>query len=105
MNFLNKITLKLESLYIGLELSLYKVKSTEKIKNFSLFESEADKITKIVASLPKLERIALTRLLRNNVDIFIWTIIDMLGIDPLVIVHSLNVTAWKNRLNRRKENF
>lgn len=33
----------------------------------------------------------LSYFLKTNSDIFVWTSIDMLGIDPIVITYKLNV--------------
>jgi hypothetical protein len=38
-------------------------------------------------------REALIEFLKNSIDIFAWTHEDMLGIDPFVISHKLNVDS------------
>lgn len=70
INLLEKTTLNLEKLNMRKKLSLYNTDSFKQIKNFPLFENEANKIIKIATTLPKTKRRYLMKLLRNNVDIF-----------------------------------
>ena len=48
---------------------------------------------------------ALTTFLRENQDVFAWSHEDMLGIDPSVIVHRLNVSPSSSPIRQRKQVF
>ena len=43
--------------------------------------------------------------LRNNQDVFAWTHEDMLGIDPSIIVHRLNVSPSFPPIRQKKRVF
>ncbi|MCI25789.1 hypothetical protein A2U01_0046980, partial [Trifolium medium] len=46
---------------------------------------------KIGAGLPELARKQLKPCLRENADLFIWSVVEMLGLDPEVACHQLTV--------------
>ena len=48
---------------------------------------------------------ALTTFLRNNRDVFAWSYKDMPGIDPLVMVHRLNVLPSLPTIQQKKRVF
>ena len=47
----------------------------------------------------------LIRFLRENIDVFAWSNEDMLGIDPNVITHRLNVHPSSKRMRQKKRVF
>ena len=63
----------------------------EKLEEVFLDDSNHERTTKIGTLASPDVRQALTTLLRNNRDVFAWTHEDMPGIDPLIIIHTLNV--------------
>ena len=48
---------------------------------------------------------ALTIFLRENQDVFAWSHEDMLGINPSVIVHRLNVSPYFAPIRQKKQVF
>ena len=52
---------------------------------------EEGRVTSICSLLTHHERTELTLFLRENSDVFAWFAVDMSGISPSVIYHSLNV--------------
>lgn len=67
------------------------VELVEGLEEVLLDDSKPERITRIstLASLPVKQ--ALMIFLRENYDVFTWSHENMLGIDPSVMVHSLNV--------------
>ena len=64
---------------------------TEASEDISLDEDNPKKSTRIGANLEGKIKKDLIHLLRENIDVFAWSHEDMLGIDPSVITHRLNV--------------
>ena len=64
----------------------------EKFEEVFLDNSNHEQTTKIGTLTNLAVRQMLTTFLRSNRDVFTWTHEDMPGIDPLVIVHRLNVS-------------
>ena len=48
---------------------------------------------------------ALTTFLKDNQDVFAWSHDDMLGIDPSIIVHKLNVSPLFPPVRQKKRVF
>lgn len=48
------------------------------------------------------EEVALTQLLRNNLDLFAWKPLDLQGIDPSVVCHHLSVNQSIKPVIQRK---
>ena len=63
----------------------------EELEEVNLDNSRPERTTRIgtLASWPV--RQVLTTFLRDNQDVFAWSHEDMLGIDPSIMVHKLNV--------------
>jgi hypothetical protein len=61
-----------------------------------LVPGDATKTTKIGASLPPDLLMELVRFLRDNMDVFAWSPNDLVGIDPAIVEHRLNV-IWRRR--------
>ena len=47
----------------------------------------------------------LTRFLRHNRDVFVWTKADMGGIDPAIITHKLNTNPSFKPVKQKRRNF
>ena len=67
------------------------VEPTEALEDISLDEDDLERRTKIGADLEEKIKKDLIHFLRENIDVFAWSYEDMLGIDPSVITHHLNV--------------
>ena len=63
----------------------------EALEDIPLNEDDPGKSTRIRADLEGKIKKDLIRFLRENIDVFAWSHEDMLGIDPSVITHRLNV--------------
>lgn len=63
----------------------------EELVEVPLFEDDPSKIYKIRSSLTRKLRTNLINFLCDHHDVFAWSHEDMLGIDPKVIVHHLNI--------------
>ena len=64
---------------------------TETLEDIPLDEDDLGKSIRIGADLEGKIKKDLIRFLRENIDVFAWSHEDMLGIDPSVITHRLNV--------------
>jgi hypothetical protein len=67
------------------------VKPSEELDTIELEDGSPEKTTKIGADLPPQIRKSLIQFLRNNKDVFAWSHGDMLGINPSIISHKLNI--------------
>ncbi|KAL0458640.1 UNVERIFIED_CONTAM: hypothetical protein Slati_0491200 [Sesamum latifolium] len=67
------------------------VQPIEELLSIQLVPGEPDKITKIGSQLNPALVGQLTAFLQQNVDDFAWTASNLLGIDPNMVVHSLNI--------------
>ena len=63
----------------------------EALETVELVEGEAGKTTKIGTTLSPKMRTRLIRFLKENLDVFAWSHVDMPGISLEVIQHKLNV--------------
>ena len=66
-------------------------KPTEVLEDIPLKEGNPEKFIRIGTSMKKKIKQDLVQFLRENIDVFAWSHEDMLGIDPSVITHHLNV--------------
>ena len=64
---------------------------TEVLEDVLLQENDPEKFTRIGTSMKEKVKKDLIQFLRKSVDVFVWSHDDMLGIDPNVITHRLNV--------------
>ena len=80
-------------------------KLVEELEEITLDESRPERMTRMgtLASLPI--RQALAAFLRMNQDVFAWSHEDMLGIDPSIIVHRLNVNPASSPIQQKKRVF
>ena len=63
----------------------------EALEDIPSDKDDPRKSTRIWADLEGKIKKGLIRFLRENIDVFAWSHEDMLGIDPSVITHRLNV--------------
>ena len=77
-------------------------KLVEELEELTLDESRPEQTIRMgtLASQPMCQ--ALTVFLKMNQDVFAWSHEDMLGIDPSVIVHRLNVNPTSSPIRQKK---
>ena len=80
-------------------------KPVKGLKEIRLDNSRPDRITRIGTLASPLVRQALTTFLKENQDAFVWSHEDMPGIDPLVMVHRLNVLPTFPPIHQKKQVF
>ena len=78
---------------------------TKVLENIPLNEDNPKKSTRIGADLEKKIKKDLIRFLWENIDIFAWSHEDILGIDPSVITHRLNVYPSFKPVRQKKRMF
>ena len=80
-------------------------KPVEGLKEIRLDNSRPDRTTRIGTLASPLVRQALTTFLKENQNVFVWSHEDMPGIDPLVMVHRLNVLPTFPPIHQKKRVF
>jgi hypothetical protein len=92
-----------ETLAVAMEVrdesKLCKGEPAEDLEELRLCDSS--KTVKIGSHLTDEAKAALTRLLKENMDAFAWAHQDMLGIDPAVITHKLNVDPFARPVRQK----
>ena len=78
---------------------------TEVLENVLLQEDDPKKITRIGTSMKEKARKDLIQFLRKSIDVFTWSHDYMLGIDPSVITHRLNVYPFSKPVRQKKRVF
>ena len=78
---------------------------TETLEDIPLDEDDPRKSTRIGADLEGKIKKGLICFLRKNIDVFAWSHEDMLGIDPIVITHRLNVHPSSKPVRQKKRVF
>ena len=63
----------------------------EALEDISLDESNPERCTRVGVDLEEKTKQDLICFLKKSIDVFAWSHEDMLGIDPNVITHRLNV--------------
>jgi len=81
------------------------VELVEKLEEILLCDSRPDRTTKVDTLASLHVRQALTTFLIENQDIFAWNHEDMPGINPLVMVHRLNVSPAFPPIHQKKRVF
>ena len=64
----------------------------EELEEVTLDESKPECTTRMGTLSSRMVRQALITFLKENLEVFAWSHEDMLGIDPSIIVHRLNVS-------------
>ena len=77
----------------------------EALEDISLDKDDPEKGTKIGADLEEKIKKDLIHFLRENIDVFAWSHEDMLGIDPSVITHRLNIYLSSKPVRQKKRMF
>ena len=78
---------------------------TEVLEDISLEEGNLEKFTRIGTSMKEKTKQDLIQFLRKSIDVFAWSHEDMLGIDPSVIIHWLNVYPSSKPVRQKKRVF
>ena len=74
-------------LFTGAVAERAKCKQLEKV----VIDDDEEKFFQVGAQLPPRKRQQLMNFLRKNIDIFVWSTYNALGVDPDFICHQLNV--------------
>ena len=77
----------------------------EELEEVMLDESRPGRMTRMGTLASPVVRQNLASFLRMNQDVFAWNHEDMPGIDPLVIVHRLNVNPDSSPIRQKKRVF
>jgi hypothetical protein len=78
----------------------------EQVENLEEFDVEDfEKKIRVGLQLPQQMKEELVVFLRHNSDVFAWSHKYMLGIDPLVIVHKMNVDPNYRPMRQRRRTF
>ena len=80
-------------------------KPTKALENILLDENNLERCTKVGADLKEKTKQDLVRSLKKSTDVFAWSHEDMLGIDPSVITHRLNVYPSSKLVRQKKRVF
>ena len=80
-------------------------KPVEELEKENLDDAWLERMTRIGTLASWLVRQALTTFLKDNQDVFAWSHDDMLGIDPSIIVHKLNVSPSFLPVRQKKRVF
>ena len=78
---------------------------TEVLEDIPLEEGNPEKFTRIGTSMKEKTKQDLVQFLRESIDVFAWSHEDMLGIDPSVITHCLNVYLSSKLVRQKKRVF
>ena len=70
-----------------------------------LKRSRPDQTVKVRATLPETDQLHLIDFLRKNADIFVWSPKEMLGINPKVAQHWLNIDPKARPVRQRLRRF
>ena len=70
-----------------------------------LEDGNKEHTVQIRSNLDQVTKELLTLLLQRNADIFTWTPMDLPGINPSVMVHSLNVDPKYHPFKQKKRSF
>ena len=78
------------------------VEPVEELEVVTLDESRPERITRMGTLASQPIRQALVSFLKMNQDVFAWSHDDMLGIDPSVIVHRMNMNPASSPIRHKK---
>ena len=80
-------------------------KSIKVLKDVPLDESNSEKFTRIGTSMEVKTKQDLVQFLKKSTDVFAWSHENMLGIDPSVITHHLNVSLSYKPVHQKRRVF
>ena len=78
---------------------------TEVLEDILLQENDHEKFTKIKTGMKEKMKQNLVQFLKKSIDVFAWSHEDMLGIDPNIITHRLNVYPSSKPVRQKKRVF
>ena len=81
------------------------VDTTEVLEDIPLEEGNPKKFTRVGTSMEEKTKQNLVQFLRKSINVFAWSHEDMLGIDPSVITHRLNVYPSSKPVRQKKRVF
>ncbi|KAL0451616.1 UNVERIFIED_CONTAM: Transposon Ty3-G Gag-Pol polyprotein [Sesamum latifolium] len=82
-----------------------KVVAIEELKDVQVVEDEPGKTASIRTTMEQKVEVKLIRFLKTNSDVFFWTVHDLVGIDPKVMTHKLNINPAFRPVRQKKRNF
>ena len=71
---------------------MFKPQPVESTVDLPLFHGDSEQCTKIGSLVQGEQKQELVEFLKNNTNVFAWSVVDMLRILSSVILHSLNVS-------------
>lgn len=74
-------------------------------EDVSIVPGRSDKVTKIARDLDAPTRSHLLACLESNADIFAWSSSKLVGINPKVAEHKLNITPGSRPIKQKKRHF
>ena len=77
----------------------------ERLEEIFLDDFKLDRTTRIGTLARLMVRQTLTPFLKDNQDVFAWSHEDLPGINPLIMVHRLNVLTYFPPLRQKKQVF
>src|SRR4051812_47155965 len=83
------------------DLRLQRVSPVEEVEKISL-EGSSNKYLQVGSCLQEPLKTRLIDFLRANLDVIAWTPSDMLGIDPKIIAHELNIQPQFKSIKQKK---
>ena len=90
---------------MSIEERRFVAKPIEVLEDIPLEEGNPEKFTRIGTSMKEKTKQDLVQFLRENIDVFAWSHEDMVGIDPNVIIHHLNVYSSSKPVRQKKRVF
>ena len=90
---------------MSIEERRFVAKPIEVLEDIPLEEGNPEKFTRIGTSMKEKTKQDLVQFLRENIDVFAWSHEDMVGIDPNVIIHHLNVYSSSKLVCQKKRVF
>ena len=81
------------------------VEPTEALEDIPLDENNPEKYTRVRADMKKKAKQNLVQFLKKSIDVFAWSHEDMMGIDPSVITHHLNIYPSTKTIRQTKRVF
>ena len=79
-----------------------KMKLVEETKEVRFGAISPLRIVRIGSLLPVEVRGPLLCILEENVDVFAWQLVNLVGVDPRVVTHNLNCLAQKTKKSELK---
>ena len=78
------------------------VEPMEKLEEVTLDDDYPKKVISVGTHVADITRLELVLFLKSNIDVFAWSHEDMLGIDPRIMVHKLNISPYFPPIRQKK---